>query len=201
MSSQLLDAAVSYLRASFTRAQVAELRAYGGEFNAAEVMATSYSCPAVLVTVLGWRPQPQPQRLAGRFVRAARLAAFVCFKHAQREERLRGAALLAEALCIKLKAWKPDDTGLQVDIASLHVEPTAENLYGRAIDAKGQALWLVTWEQEFRSLRPDSELYDLLAIEIESLAVQGNPPATPADDGPAPTVTHELNFTPLPPAA
>ncbi len=200
MSTLLLDAAVSHLRAQFTRAQVAELRAYGGEFNSAEVMATSYNCPAVLVTVLGWRPEPQPRRLAGRNVRTARLAAFIAFKHANREERLRGAALLAEALCLQLKAWRPVDTGLAVDIGHLHTEPTAENMYGRAIDAKGQALWLVSWEQEYRALLPEGQLYDLIAVEIESLAVQGNPVQPTTPPAPAVTVTHQLDYQPLPPA-
>lgn len=200
MSTILLDAAVAYVRAGFTKAQAADVRAYGGEFNAVEVSATSYNCPAILMTVLGWRPEPQPKTLVGRNVRLAKMAAFVAFKHANREERLRGAALLSEALCMKLKAWKPDHSNTQIDFAPLYREPMAENMYGRAIDAKGQALWLVTWEQEYRAIVPEGTLYDLIAIEIESLAVQGDPVDNSPAPAPAPTVTHELQFQDLPPA-
>lgn len=201
MSAQLADAAISYLRAQLPRSMVADLRAYGGEFNAAEADATSYVCPAVLVTSLGWRPEHESRRLAGRDVRSARLAAFVAFKHARRDERLRGAALLAEALCVQLRAWRPDSTGLPIEIGTLEEEPRAENMYSRAMDAKGQALWLVTWEQCFKSITPLPQLYDLLAIEIVDLVRQGaTPEPAPA---PAPTplqVTEDITYAPLPPA-
>jgi hypothetical protein len=130
-----------------------------------------------------------------------RLAAFMAYKHANRELRLQGAALLAEQVCVLLRTWRPDDTGLPVQIGPLEAEPMAENMYSRAIDKHGQALWLVSWEQCVKPIAPLPELFDLLSIDIEDLTRQGD---TPEPAPPAPgtlVVTEEIEFAPLPPAA
>lgn len=199
MSATLLDQTISYLRAQFTREQVADVRPYGGEFNAAEVGQLSYNCPALLVTVLGWKPDHSSERLPGRDVRGVRMACFVAFKHAERTKRMQGAMLLAQMVALKLKAWKAGAlAGLPEALAPLEEEPTAENLYGRAIDAKGQALWLVSWEQCVKPLVPVGTLYDLLAVEIIDTTRQGvAPDPAPGPAAPALVVTEEVNFAPL----
>lgn len=200
MSVVLLNAAVDHIRAQFTRAEVAEVRPYGGEFSGAELTNTSYNCPAVLVTVLGWKPEPQSKRLSGRDIRGVRMAAFVLTKHARRELRMAQAMTLAERLCLVLKAWNPLLLDLPMALGSLEAEPVAENLYGRAIDTAGQAMWLVGWEQCVKPTVPLPQLYDLLAIEIEDTTRQGTAPASSPAPASAPVVTEDVAFAPLPPA-
>lgn len=200
MSVLLLNAAVDYIRAQYTRAEVAEVRPYGGEFSGAELQHTSYNCPAILVTVLGWKPEPQSRRLGGRDVRGVRMAAFVVCKHAKQAQRMAQAMTLAERLCLDLKAWTPLQLDLPMAIGPLEQEPVAENLYGRAIDAKGQALWLVGWEQCVKPTVPLPQLYDLLAIEIDDITHQGTAPVPSPAPAPALVVTEDVAFASLPPA-
>ena len=200
MSAILLTETVAMLRAAFTRVEAQEVRAYGGEFSSAEMDTTAYTCPAILVTVLGWKPEPQSRRLGGRDVRSVRMAAFVAAKHAKREARMAIAMTLAERLSIVLRQWSPNVPSLPMQLGPLEAEPTVENLYGRAIDAKGQALWLVTWDQCVKPLVPLDQLYDLLAVEIDDTTRQGAT-AAPAP-GPAPaalSVSEDVQFAPLPP--
>ena len=201
MSAVLLTAVIDRLRASFTRADLAEVRAYGGEFNSAEFDATSYTCPAVLITVLGWKPEAHSKRLSGRDVRSVRLAAFVVAKHAKREARLTVAMTLAERVAMVLRQWHPADLDVPVLLGPLEAEPTCENLYSRAIDAKGQALWLVSWEQCCKPLVPLSQLYDLLSVDITDTTRQGTAPAAAGGTTNSPTVTEQVDFATLPPSA
>lgn len=196
MSVHLLEATVAHVRAAFTKQEVADVRAYGGEFSAAEVGQVSYACPAILITVLGWRPETQSRRLPGRGVRAVRMGAFVVYAHARREERLHGAMVLAERLVLTLATWRPESAGQPVEIAPLDESetPAAENLYGRAIDAKGQALWLVDWTQCIKPTVPAEQLYELTRIDITDNTRRGDVPAAPAP-APAPlTVTEDIRF-------
>lgn len=202
MSVVLLNAAVEHIRAAFTRTDVAEVRAYGGEFSGAELDHTSYTCPAVLVTVLGWKPELQSRRLGGRDVRNVRMAAFVVAKHAKREARMAQAMTLAERLCLVLKAWQPLQLDLPTALGPLEAEPVAENLYGRAIDAKGQAMWLVGWDQCVKPTVPLPQLYDLLAVEIDDTTHEGIAPVpSPAPAAAGLQVTEAVAFSPLPPVA
>lgn len=201
MSALLLTAVIDHLRAAFTRAELAEVRAYGGEFNSAEFDAASYTCPAVLVTVLGWKPELHSKRLSGRDVRSVRLAAFVVAKHAKREARLTVAMTLAERVAMVLRQWRAGDLDAPVLLGPLEAEPTCENLYSRAIDSKGQALWLVSWEQCCKPLVPLSQLYELLSVDItdtthQGTAAAGVPPETPSTL----TVTEQVDFALLPPS-
>lgn len=200
MSAILLNETVAMLRGAFTRAEVAEVRPYAGEFSSAEMDTTAYVCPAILVTVLGWKPEPQSRRLGGRDVRSVRMAAFVAARHAKREARLAIAMTLAERLAIVLRQWSPSASGQPMLLGPLEAEPTVENLYGRAIDAKGQALWLLSWDQCVKPLVPLDQLYELLAIEIDDTTRQGAI-AAPVP-GPAPSVlsvSEDVQFASLPP--
>lgn len=190
----LMTRAIDMARAAFTRAEVAEVRAYAGEFSGEEVGQVSYNCPAVFVTCLGWRPEREGRRLTGRNVRTVQMAAFVAFKHASRDKRMAGAMNLADRLGLLLTAWVPTGLPGVLDVAGLEEDATAENLYGRAIDSKGQALWLVSWRQCVRPLVPPAQLYDLVAIEIEDTTQQGNASAG-APPPPAPlAVTEDVKF-------
>lgn len=196
MSAILLAQAITYLRGQFTPAEVAVVDTYGGEFTAAETDKLSFACPAIFVTVLGWQPTHDSQRLVGRHVHEVKLAAFVVFKHAQRSARLAGCMTLAERLAMALRLWVPDCSGLPLAIAPLEDEARAENMYGRAIDAQGLALWLVSWEQCTKPTVPLPALYDLIAIDITD-TVRGGLALTAA---PAPgplAVTETINFAPL----
>lgn len=194
MSAILLEQTLAYVRGQFTKAEVTEVRSYAGEFSSEEVAQVSYTCPAIFVTVLGWQPQQESRRLVGRYVRAVRMAAFVVYKHANREKRMAGAMHLADKLGVVMRRWRPDSTGLPLTIAPLEEDARCENLYGRAIDSKGQALWLVDWTQDIAPQVPLEALYDLLTVEITDLTRRGEVPASPT---PAPTpltVTDDVQF-------
>lgn len=198
MSVALQKAVVDHLRATFTRQEVADVRPYAGEFSAAEVQQLSYTCPALLVSVLGWKPGPSGKHLVGRNVRAARVAVFVATKHVDRTARMQAAMVLAERAGLALRAWVPASPA-GYTLAPLEQEPTCENLYSRDIDAKGQALWLVDWTQDVQTTLPAAQLVDLLAVEIHDHVLGARVPdaAAPA---PAPLgVTEQIEFVPQPP--
>ena len=92
MSSEiLLDQALAFVRRSFTPAEAKTVELYGGQFSAEEIPQTSYTCPAIFVTVLGWQEPPSGSRITGRHARQYRLCAFVVFKHADRVKRMSGS--------------------------------------------------------------------------------------------------------------
>lgn len=200
MSQYLLDAVTAHLRAAFTRSQVPTVQAYAGEFSAAEVDRLSFTAPALLPTVLGWQPEPRPSRLSGRNVRAVRMALFIVAKHAaSRQARMAQAMALAEMASISLRQWVPEHADQPVLLGTLQAEPTCENLYGRAIDREGLALWLLSWDQECKPLIPLPQLYDLTAIEIIDTTRQGIAPPPPPPPNPAPLlVTEQVDYAPLP---
>ena len=197
MSAILLDQALLYVRGAFTRKDVLDVKAYGGEFSAEEIDFTSYACPAIFISVLGWSPKASGTRLAGRRVRAVQMAAFVAFKHVDRAKRLGGAMNLAERLSLALTAWHPCAADVPMEIAPLEHDASCENLYGRAVDKKGQALWMVKWVQDVKARVPDPELFELLAVEITENVLPGVVPAAPAPGGGTPlVVTDQINFQP-----
>lgn len=197
MSNALMTQALAFLRTQFTPDEVADMRPYGGEFTAAEVDKVSYNCPAVLVAVLGWQPAIDSTRLVGRHVRRVHMGAFIATKHAGRTERMAAAQALAEKMCMVLRNWVPDVAGLDEEIGALEQSPSAENLYGRAIDKVGQALWLVNWQQCVKPAVPVPRLVDLVAIEIIDHTRQGNTPPSNGGTGAALVVTEEVLFAPL----
>lgn len=193
MSAALLTESLAYIRAQFTRAELATVEPYGGEFSGDEIDKLSYSCPAVLVTVLGWSPETGGTRLSGKHVRNVRMAAFVATKHAKRELRMAQAMQIADKLATGLRLWQPSTT-LPVTIAPLEEDAECENLYGRAIDKAGQALWLVRWQQCVRPDLPLPQLYELLHIDVYDTTRQGRegvPVAAPQPPNSAPLVVTE----------
>jgi len=192
MSAVLLDATVAYLRGMFTKQEVLDVRAYGGEFSSAEIDFTSYACPAIFVTVLGWSPTPSTSRLVGRNVRSVQMAAFVAFKAVDRAKRLGGAMNLADRVSLALTAWNPATLDTPLQITPLEHDATCENLYGRAVDQKGQALWMLKWEQDVKANVPAAQLFDLLRVEITETMRPGVVPAAPAPAGTPLVVTSAI---------
>lgn len=195
MSAVLQQAVIDLVRGAFTKAEVATVAPYAGEFSADESVQVSFTAPAIFVAVLGWKPWPDSKRLTGRNVRGVRMAAFVVTKHAKRDVRMQAAMNLAERLALLLQAWVPEATET-MDLACLEVDATVENLYSRAMDAKGMALWLVDWMQAAKPTVAPAQLFDLLAVDITDNTQQGQVPDAP----PAPndlTVTEAVNFNPL----
>lgn len=193
MSAILLDQVLAHVRSLFTPAEVATVQEYGGEFDAAEVDQLSFSAPAVFIAVLGWRGMPTSTRLTGKHVRQYRLGAFVTTKHARRELRMRSAMTIAERLVIGLRTWAPHVSS-PIEIAGLEDEPTAENLFSRAIDKRGMALWLVDWRQCIRPTVPLEQLYDLVAVDIVDTTQQGATTATNPTPTTPLTVSEEVRF-------
>jgi phage gp37-like protein len=195
MTAALQTAVIDLVRANFSRAELASVQAYGGEFSAGEVERVSYNAPAVFVAVLGWSPLPHSLRLTGRFVRGVRMAAFVVTKNVSREIRMAKAMGLAERLALLLENWAPTSTDA-FDIGPLEAQCTVENLYGAAMDAKGQALWLVDWVQAVKPLVPPAALWDLLKVDITDTL---NVPAAAATIPTPLEVAEGIVFTPTPP--
>lgn len=197
MSVELQTAVINLVRGAFSRAELADVLPYSGEFGAEDVAKVSYTCPAVFVAVLGWRPAPTDMRLTGRRVRAVRMAAFVVTKHAQRAARSAAAMNLVQRLELLLESWQPTSTQL-ANLGPVEGGCTAENLHNAGIDKAGQALWLLDWVQAVQPLVPPAQLFDLLRVDIEDTVAQGVVPQVP----PAPSslvVTERVDFAPLPP--
>lgn len=208
----LLDQAVAFVRASFTRQQVVTVRPYAGEFSAAEMDKISYTCPAILLTVLGWK-EPQPGgRLTGRHAKNHRLVAFIVCKNGKnREARMTEAMALAEALSVVLRQWAPMTQepyasalkALGVTVMGLDDEASCENLYNRTVDEQGQALWMVDWYQcakgviplgPTRPAVPYDQLPALTSVVIEDTAhVNQTPGVMAAPDAPI-AVTEKIDF-------
>lgn len=183
MSAVLLDAVLAQVRSLFTPAEGVSVQEYGGEFDAAEIDQVSFAAPAVFIAVLGWRPADgKSQRLTGRYVRQYRMAAFVATKHARREQRMRHAMQIAERLAVGLRIWSPVGSDV-LEIGALEDDPAAENLYNRAGDKRGMALWMVDWRQCAKPLvQPTTpeQLYDLVEIDITDTTQPGAVPTAAA---------------------
>ena len=209
----LLDQAVAFVRASFTKQQVVTVRKYAGEFTGAEMKRVSYTCPAILLTVLGWKKTEPGSRLTGRHARHVRLAAFVVCKNAKdRESRMAEAMTLAEDVSVLLRQWAPMTqepsasafVALGITAVGLSDEPSCENLYNHAVDEQGQALWLVDWYQDVkgaiplgpaRPAVPYDELANLVAVQIEDTTHTAQGPVTVPPPQTPITVTEKVSFT------
>lgn len=208
----LLEQAVAFVRASFTKQQVVTVRQYAGEFSAAEMKNVSYTCPAILLTVLGWKKPEAGHRLTGRHAKNHRLVAFVVCKNGKsREARMAEAMQLAEALSVVLRQWAPMTqepyasalNALGVTVLGLDDEPTGENLYNRAVDEQGQALWMVDWYQcakgviplgPTRPAVPYDQLPVLTSVVIEDTVHVNQVPAVAPPVEAVPAVTEKIDF-------
>ncbi|WP_198089081.1 hypothetical protein [Variovorax sp. E3] len=200
MSTALLDQVVAFVREKFTKREVVTVQEYGGEFSGEEIDKVSFTCPAIFIAQLGWTPGATGNRLAGRNTRTVSMSAFVVTKSGRgRADRMREAMQLAERLTLALRAWIPQDSNGPYAIAPLDEDPTAENLYGRAVDKAGLALWLVRWQQDVRSRVPPGQAFELLSVEVHSNAHQGVVPESQQPDRPPLSVSHEITFPPQEP--
>ncbi|HEX7866540.1 MAG TPA: hypothetical protein VF555_16410 [Variovorax sp.] len=202
MSTELLNQALAYVREKFTKKEVVTVKEYGGEFSGEEIDKTSFVCPAIFIAPLGWTPGASGKRLMGRNTRAVSMSAFIVTKSAAgRAARMREAMLLAERLSEAVAAWHPAEGEGPFALAPLdpEEEPTAENLYGRAVDKAGLALWLVRWRQDVRRRVSPAQAFDLLSVEITSNTQQGVVPETEPPEGPPLTVSHDITFQPQEP--
>ena len=208
----LLDQAVVFVRAGFTKQQVVTVQKYAGEFSSAEMKNLSYTCPAILLTVLGWKKPEAGMHLTGRHARCVRLAAFVVTKSAKdRQARMAEAMALSESLSVLLRQWAPMVqepsasalSALGVTAGGLEDEASCENLYNRAVDEQGQALWLVDWYQcvkgavplgPVRPAVPYAQLPALTTVVIEDSAHVNQVPVTAVVPDAAITVTEKIDF-------
>lgn len=208
----LLDQAVAFVRAGFTKQQVVTVQKYAGEFSSAEMKNLSYNCPAILLTVLGWKKPEAGMHLTGRHARCVRLAAFVVTKSAKdRQARMSEAMALSEQLSVLLRQWAPMVqepsasalTALGVTAGGLEDEASCENLYNRAVDEQGQALWLVDWYQcvkgavplgPVRPAVPYAQLPAMTTVVIEDSAHVNQVPVTAVVPDAAITVTEKIDF-------
>lgn len=198
MSVLLMSKVKDWLRSEFTPQEVVDIEYYGGEFSSEEVAAVSYATPCILLAGLGWYRPRGNSRMSGPRARVVRLAAFVVTGTGNRVERMLSAQALAEKLDLKLNAWAPQSLpGDAVEVAAVEPEPgvRCENIFNRRIDAKGQAVWLVTWHQCVMPLVSPPQFYDLLGVDIESTNVLPHV-APPVPSESAIAVTHDIQFQP-----
>lgn len=194
MSVLLLAQVKEHLRSKFTPQQVVDVSYYGGEFSSDEVLNSTYKCPAILIAGLGWTPPRGHERMVGKKARVVHMAAFVVTSNADRQDRMLEAQGLAERLDLALRMWVPQNApGAVVELAAVEDDVRCENVYNRKIDAKSQALWLVSWRQCVAPLIPLPELYELLGVDIESTVHQVSE-ETPVPGGDL-AVTHDVKFT------
>lgn len=163
---------------------------YGGEFSSDEVDFKSFSAPAAFVSCLGWRKVDRPLLLSGKYIWRARIAIFIATKETKRDSRMVSAMSRAAVLSAHFQGWRPEAcSGRAEDIDS-------ENLYNRAIDKKGLALWMVSWwheiELEDGQTPGHDDLSDLKRVEIES----GAKKIVDADPAPSSNtnLTHKLEM-------
>lgn len=203
----LLDQVLKFVRRSFPTIGAKTVELYGGQFSAEEIAHKSYNCPAIFITVLGWQAPPAGSRMTGRHAKQYRLCAFVVFEHADRVKRMSGALVLAEKLGIVLRQWtpmtEPGNAGLAATIGGLDDEPRCENLYNRAVDKAGQALFALSWYQcakpnvplgPTRPAVPYEQLTDLTAVTIEDTAHMNQVPEVVAPPDAPITVTEKIDF-------
>lgn len=195
MSVLLMGTTKAFIRQAFSTTDVVDVDYYGGEFSSEDVGMTGFKAPAVLVAGLGWKRPSGRERMAGKGARVCHMAAFIVTKDGTRSERMLQAQRLAEMLDVALVTWVPQNAeGAAIEVAAPEDDVRCENVYNKKVDAKGLALWLVTWRQCIKPLMPLPQIYDLLSIDIVSTSVMpGQSDGGSDTDAPVP-VTHELQF-------
>lgn len=199
MSTALLTQALAFVRAQFTRQELATVQAYGGEFSSDEIDKIGFNCPAVFITVLGWDGATGSKQLSGRYARKLRMAAFVVCKAPKRETRMLGAMQIADKLALLLRDWEPANASTNpYTLGAIEDEPSCENLYTRAVDQLGLAVWLVRWEQCVKPEAGVAQLVDWLRVDIEDTVRSTEPEPAPAPVLPDLVVTEAIVFAPVP---
>lgn len=197
MSVLLMGTAKDFIRLAFPTNEVVDVEYYGGEFSSDDVAMTGFKAPAVLVAGLGWTRPRGHERMTGKGTRVCHMAAFIVTKDGTRSERMLQAQRLAEVLDVSLVTWVPtNQDGAPIEVAAPEDDIRCENVYNKKIDAKGLALWLVTWRQCIKPLIPLPQLYELLAVDIVSTNTMPFSADEPLSDAPI-AVTHEVQFKPL----
>ena len=196
MSVLLMGVVKDFVRGLFTPQQVVDVTYYGGEFSTADdVMITGFKAPAILIAGLGWTRPRGTERMTGKGTRVCHMAAFIITAQANRAERMLAAQSLAEQLDIGLVGWHPADASNVLELAAPEDDIRCENVYNRKVDAKGLALWLVTWRQCIKPTLPLPELFDLVGIDIVSTNHIPFQADQAESDEPVP-VTHDIRFQP-----
>lgn len=196
MSVLLMGTAKEFVRGAFTVKDVVTVDYYGGEFSGEDVVVTGFKCPAILIAGLGWSRPRGGERMAGKGVRVCHMAAFAVTNENNRADRMLSAQRLAERLDLALTTWKPaNEAGAPLEVAAPEDDVRCENVYGRKVDAKGLALWVVTWRQCVKAQVPLPQLYDLLGVDIVSTNVLPFQADVPGSQEIVP-VTHEIKFQP-----
>ena len=196
MSVLLMDTVKAFVRGAFSQQEVVSVEYYGGEFSGEEVLVSGFRAPAILIAGLGWARPRGNERMVGKGARVCHMAAFVVTNENSRIDRMITAQRLAERLDLALTTWTPANApGAVLEVAAPEDDVRCENVYGRKVDAKGLALWLVTWRQCVRSQLPLPQLFDLLGIDIKSTSEMPFVADQSALDELVP-VTHELSFKP-----
>lgn len=197
MSVLLMGTVKAFVRGAFSVKDVVDVAYYGGEFSSDEVAVSGFKSPAILIAGLGWTRPRGHERMTGKGCRVCHMAAFVVTSNNNRVDRMLDAQRLAEQLDLQLTTWAPanaDDA--VIEVAAPEDDIRCENVYNKKIDAKGLALWLVTWRQCIKPRLPLPQLYELLGIDIVSTNVL---PHTGPEEGPVGepiTVTHDILFQP-----
>lgn len=195
MSAHLVvPGVIDSIRGAFDRKAVTDVVPYAGEFASEDAMRLTYTCPAVLVALLGWEPAAgRSKRFGSDEALWLHLAAFIVTNDKDRATRTQRAAQVCEAVALHLRRWKPSIAN--VDLGPVESPPTAENLHNRAMDAIGQALWMVRWGQAVDSPLPPAQLFDLVMVSITSNTRQTATAQPPSSDDPLP-VEDEIRFPP-----
>lgn len=166
-SGKLLDEIKQHIRANTAKLFVT-VEDYGGEFSSDEIDVKSFNAPAVFVASLGWRKVDKGTWLGGKNIWRERIALFVATKHSSRDKRMRDAMERTEVLTALFQNWRA------VVCSGPPEDITAENLYNRAVDKKGMALWMVGWWQEVefsKQQQPNAPaLPDMKQVEISTTA-------------------------------
>lgn len=197
MSVLLMGTVKAFVRGAFSVKDVVDVAYYGGEFSSDEVAVSGFKSPAILIAGLGWTRPRGHERMTGKGCRVCHMAAFVVTSNNNRVDRMLDAQRLAEQLDLQLTTWAPanaDDA--VIEVAAPEDDIRCENVYNKKIDAKGLALWLVTWRQCIKPRLPLPQLYELLGIDIVSTNVL---PHISPEEGPVGepiTVTHGIRFQP-----
>lgn len=120
---------------------LAQVDTHGGRFDADELKRWALKSPAVVVGALS---VPEVMLEGGQRVAKVEWGAFILVQDTPKLKRSEGALVMLEAVIAVIhpgQRWDDADTKAPEQIK-------ASNLYnGKGLDAKGVALWAVTWQQ------------------------------------------------------